>query len=386
MPKNKQRIRLLHAVGMMNRGGAETMIMNIFRNIDREKYEFNFLTHSSESGAFDEEIKKLGGTIYSLPSLGTLGYVRYVIYLFCFIKANGPFDIIHSHLDWQGGAIAVAARLAGVKKIIVHSHSSSWQKPYTLPYRLLYRFSRLGIALFASNGWACSQSAGEFLFPKRWIYNGKYQKIPNAIDLAAYKNLNADTTKEMRKRLDISEQTIIYGHVGSFSRPKNHEFLLELASWLKMRNWDFCFVFIGDGALRGKIQSQVNDKNLGKQIKFLGIQENIPECMNFFDVFLFPSLFEGLGIAVVEAQAAGIPCFVSNRVPYDVDMQLDLVEYLPIDSVEPWIEALTNAKIRRCYDRLKIEQQITNMGFNVRDSVKEVANLYDAINDERESN
>ena len=114
-------VRILHTVGMMNRGGAETMLMNIFRHINRDKFTFFFLVHSPDTGAYDREIRQLGGTLYYLPSLGTVGFTRYIVNLYRFILRSGPYDIVHSHLDWQGGAIAVAAKLAGMKTIIVHS-------------------------------------------------------------------------------------------------------------------------------------------------------------------------------------------------------------------------------------------------------------------------
>jgi glycosyltransferase EpsF len=191
-------VRILHAVGMMNRGGSETMLMNIFRHIDRDKFQFFFLTHSRDTGAYDEEITKLGGVIFSLPSLGTLGFVRYMAALRRFIRDHGPFDIVHSHLDWQGGAIAAAARLAGVKSVIVHSHSSSWHKPDALLYNLLHRFNRFLIAAYASEGWACSPEAGQFLFSKRLFAGGHYRTIRNAIDLDRYRNLTQESASTMR--------------------------------------------------------------------------------------------------------------------------------------------------------------------------------------------
>jgi glycosyltransferase EpsF len=376
---NKKIFRILHAIGMMNRGGSETMLMNIFRHIDRDKFKFFFLTHSSDIGAYDKEIKQLGGTLFSLPSLGTLGYARYITTLCRFIREKGPFDIVHSHLDWQGGAIAVAAKLTGIKSIIVHSDSSSWEKPDTLLYNLLHKFNRFLIASCASEGWACSQEAGEFLFSKRLIKSGRYKKIRNAIDLDWCKNLTQESALMMRQAYGIPEKTLVFGHVGSFSKPKNQTFLIQIATQLKKKNWDFRFVLVGDGIMRQEIADLTNALGLSAYVVFLGMRDDVTECMNMFDAFLLPSLFEGLGIVAIEAQAVGIPCFVSEHVPQEVDMGLHLVEYLPLDSIERWIDALVDIKARRCHNRSQIDEQITTNGYNIRESIKEIMSLYQTI-------
>lgn len=364
---------------MMNRGGSEAMLMNIFRHIDRDKFKFFFLTHLPDAGAYDEEIKQLGGTFFFIPSLGTLGYARYITTLYRFIREKGPFDIVHSHLDWQGGAIAVAARLAGVKNIIVHSHSSSWRKPDTLPYNMLHRFNRFLIASCASECWACSQEAGEFLFSQRLFKRGKYRKIRNAIDLDLYKNLTQESALRMRQILGIPEKTLVLGHVGSFLKSKNQVFLIQIAVQLKKTNWDFRLVLVGDGAMRQEIEDLVTTHGLSEQVLFFGLRGDIPECMNMFDAFLFPSLYEGLGIAAIEAQAAGLPCLVSEYIPREVDMGLGLVSYLPLKSVERWIAALEDVRSRRCHLRSQIDEQITIKGYNIRESVNEITSLYELI-------
>jgi glycosyltransferase EpsF len=379
MRRDRKKIKVLQAVGMMNRGGAESFLMNVFRHIDREKIELHFLTHSQGIGAYDREIRELGGTLYFLPSLGTLGYARYVMALRRFMLGNGPFDIVHSHLDWQGGAIALAARTAGVKRVIVHSHSSSWQKPDTLVYNLLHRFNRFLVASFAHEGWACSDEAGVFLFSKGFLSSGRYRKIRNAIDLDGYAALTRDGAIAMRHSLDIPDKTLVLGHVGSFSEPKNHTFLVKLAVQLKGMSWDFRLVLVGDGALRNTIHGLVESSGVSAQVIFTGLRDDIPEWMNMFDVFLFPSLFEGLGIVVIEAQAAGIPCIVSEHVPGEVDMGLGLVQRQPLDSIEHWTVASEDSRRRRRLDQSEVLRQIANRGYSIRESIKDIAGLYESI-------
>ena len=381
MKEDAKSVRILQAVGTMNRGGAETMLMTIFRHINPDGFKFIFLTHSDAVGAYDEEILRLGGKLYSIRSLGTLGYIGYFKTLRRFILANGPFDVVHSHLDWQGGVIALAAKSAGVKKIIVHSHSSSWEKPNTFIYRLLHTFNRFLIALCADEGWACSREAGEFLFWKRFFRKGKYRKIPNAIDLDLYSKLTVDKANAMRKTFGIPAQALVFGHVASFSWLKNQKYLIELATELKKKNWNFRIVFVGDGAMRQEVEELASARQVSGETLFLGLREDIPECMNMFDALLLPSVFEGLGIVAIEAQAAGIPCLVSDRVPREVDMDLGLVRHLPLDSPADWITSLENIKDRRCKDRSRINNRITAKGYSIDESIGEIEGLY-RLNDE----
>jgi len=376
MKERAKSVRILQAVGMMNRGGAETMLMTMFRHINRDEFEFIFLTHSDAVGAYDQEILNLGGKLHSIHSLGTLGYTGYFISLRRFILNNGPFDVVHSHLDWQGGVIALAAKSAGVKKIIVHSHSSSWEKPNTFIYRLLHTFNRFLIVLCADEGWACSREAGEFLFWKRFFRNGKYKKIPNAIDLDLYSKLTIDKANAMRRTFGIPAQMLVFGQVASFSWLKNQTYLIELATELKKKKWNFRIVFVGDGAMRQEVEDLASARRVSSEILFLGLRDDIPECMNMFDALLLPSVFEGLGIVAIEAQAAGIPCLVSARVPQEVDMDLGLVHHLPLESPDQWIASLENVKGRRCFDRSRINNSITARGYSIRESIGEIERLY----------
>jgi glycosyltransferase involved in cell wall biosynthesis len=174
-------------------------------------------------------------------------------------------------------------------------------------------------------------------------------------------------------------ETLALGHVGSFSEPKNHTFLVKLAVQLKGMSWDFRLVLVGDGALRNTIHGLVESSGVSAQVIFTGLRDDIPEWMNMFDVFLFPSLFEGLGIVVIEAQAAGIPCIVSEHVPGEVDMGLGLVQRQPLDSIEHWTVASEDSRRRRRLDQSEVLRQIANRGYSIRESIKDIAGLYESI-------
>lgn len=367
-------LRVLQCVGKMNCGGAETMLMNIYRNIDREKITFDFLVHNQGEGYYDAEIIKEGGHIYYIPSQGNLGIIRYIQTLTRFLKENGPFDIIHSHMDWQGGMIAVAAKMAGIKKVVVHSHTTELMNP-SLAYQVVLRMQKLCIGICATDYWACSEAAVRFLFYKGLCCKRNIQIIPNGIQVHEYMNLNRE---ESRKLLRIEKDTFLIGNVGSLSPIKNQIFLVELAKELKMKGFQFKLLLVGGGQdnYRKQVEEQINKYDLKKEVTLLGLRKDIPSIMCALDLFVLPSLFEGLGIAAIEAQAAGTPSIVSTNVPREVDMGLDLVSWLEIESIEDWkdkILSMVPVEERngsRCY------KAISEKGYNVLESAKKVEALY----------
>jgi glycosyltransferase EpsF len=211
--------RILHVFGVMNCGGAETMLMNIYRNIDREKFEFSFLVHQTEPGYYDNEIKELNGKIFSISSQGKAGLFRYIVTLKNFLLQNGPFDVVHSHMDWQGGAIAYACHLAKIDKIIVHSHTYASYKPNFILKQVI-KLEQSWINKYGTDFWACSKEAGAYLFKKE----KNLIVIPNAINLTNYLNPKIEIVKEIKTRYNINPDTLILGHIGNFSSTKNQKF------------------------------------------------------------------------------------------------------------------------------------------------------------------
>lgn len=367
-------LKVLHCVGKMNCGGAETMLMNIYRHIDKSKLQFDFLVHQEGDGYYDVEIKKQGGKIYFIPSQGNLGIVGYVKALCHFLKEQGPFDVVHSHMDWQGGLIALAARLAGVKRVIVHAHTTKLMNNKIM-YKILLRLQKLCIATFATDYWACSKTAGRFLFYKGLCRKERIKVIPNAIDLECYKSLKQDQLKE---KLGISQDTLLIGHVGSLSPIKNQLFLVNLAIKLKEVGIDFKLLLVGTGgqSYEQQIIEVIKENELEEKVILLGRRKDIPDIMGALDLFVMPSLFEGLGIAVVEAQAAGTPCLVSEQVPKEVDMGLELVRWLSINEIDTWVKAIKAHKASYKVKEEDCQKALTRQGYNIIESVKNIEALY----------
>ncbi|WP_082238748.1 glycosyltransferase [Niameybacter massiliensis] len=366
-------VRVLHGVGKMNCGGAETMLMNLYRHMDREQIQFDFLVHSKGEGYYDKEILELGGRIYYMPSQGSIGPIKYIKQLIHLIKEIGPFDVVHSHLDWQGGFIALAARMAGIKKIVVHAHTSKLMK-YGLAYQLMLRIQKLCIAGFATDCWACSKEAAHFLFYSKPC-KSRQRIIPNAIDVERYTIAQRDM---IRDALGISKETLLIGQVGSLSPFKNQMFTLQMAEQLARGDKDFKVIFVGQGheAYRENLMSTLVEAGLDEYVEFLGLREDIPNIMAALDVLVLPSKFEGLGIVAIEAQACGTPCLVSTGVPQEIDMGLGLVSFLSLQTPEDWVARLNSIQVKQAIDSAVIYQAITTRNYDIKAVAQSVGSIY----------
>ncbi|MCM3568215.1 glycosyltransferase family 1 protein [Neobacillus mesonae] len=368
--------RVLHIVSAMNRGGAETLIMNVYRNIDKSKIQFDFVVHHPDQGDYDEEIIKLGGKIFKIQSLGKLGPIKYIKELVKILKLH-PYIAVHSHTDYQSGFPAFAAKLAGVQNRICHSHSTNWQKGTKIKDKIILKILQAIIKISATRYCSCSEEAAKFLFGKHVIENRKYIILNNGINVIEFIKVNKESKKKLLQSLNLSENKIIIGHVGTFSESKNQFFIIKVLKKLLEKDSRFVALFVGEGPLKFKIMSEAENLGIKDNIRFLGVREDIPELMNAFDIFLFPSKFEGFGIVTIEAQSAGTPCVLSQAVPKSVDMGLGLVSFVDLNrNLEVWCDAvLKNLNIGRP-DKNKIVQQVKSKGFAIQENIQEWLKLY----------
>lgn len=365
-------VRVLQVTSAMNRGGAETMIMNIYRNIDRRKVQFDFVSHREEECHYDQEIRKLGGRIFYVKSLGQSGPIKYINDIKKIINKNGPYIAIHSHTDFQSGFVAFAGKLAGVKKRICHSHNTNWPRSKHWFNELALQFLKTLIRTNATDLVGCGKEAAKFLFDTE-----KATVLPNAIDLDVFKRAKDLEIDYYRSEFGINVDTKVIGHIGRFSEQKNHLFILKLAEFLRRKSLDFRILLIGDGPLRSAVETEINNKGLSNYIQCLGIRSDIPELMNLFNVFLLPSLYEGLPVVLVEAQAAGVNCVISSTITDEVDMGLGLIKKVSLDEdLEFWENALTNALEASKPDWTDIYTALTKKGYNIKQSVQDLMQLY----------
>lgn len=286
----------------MNIGGAETFIMNTYRNIDREKVQFDFVIHTEKKCDYEDEIEKLGGRIYRIPQLSKHPIKNMLGLKKIFKQADKPYKVVHRHTN---SSIVftdlIIAKMMGIRKIIVHSHSTNSKN--TFIHKLFRPLMRL-----ANVKYACSQEAGKWLFGKKQ----KFEVINNGIDLEKYK-FNKEIRQKERKELGIKENEILIGHVGRFNIAKNHEFLIKVFyEFQKDKNAKL--VLLGVGELQQKIKEQVEKLGIEQKVMFLGLRQDVNRVMQAMDLFLFPSIYEGLPLTLIESQAAGLPILASDTI------------------------------------------------------------------------
>ena len=336
----KDKIKVLHVVVRMDRAGLETFIMNVYRNIDRNIFEFNFLCASSLEGAYDDEIMQLGGKIYHMPMSDKRGILkkfdRVNLIAQWLITHKNEIDIIHWH---SGDAVESllclkACKKAGIKNIIIHSHNSKCDR------MILNRICRIFAGAYKYRKLACSEEAAEWRFGNRFVKKNEVEVIYNGIDLEAYK-YDKQSSIDMKKALGI-ENKIVLGHIGRFSQQKNHEFLIDVFYEYHKTHSDAVLILIGKGELEKAIRSKVSRLGLDNDVKFFGVRDDIPKILQAMDVFVFPSLYEGLGIVLIEAQAASLPVVTNKAIP-KIAIVSDLVRMLPIDNPSRWCREIDEA-------------------------------------------
>lgn len=356
-------IRVLQVVTHMDRGGLETMLMNYYRHMDRDKVQFDFLVHRQARAAYDDEIEALGGKIYRLPRLIPWGVI-YRKALDAFFEEHKEYRIVHVHQDCLSSVALKAAKKHGIPVRIAHSHSASQDKDLKYIMKLIYKRS---IPSYATDLFACGKQAGD------WMFGGApYQILNNAIDTKLY-GYDPAIRKAMREELAIAEGELVVGHVGRFSPPKNHGFLIDIfAETLKIVP-DAKLVLVGDGELRTQIGEKVKALGIGSRVIFTGIRSDVPALMQAMDVFVFPSLYEGLPVTLVEAQAAGLPCVISDKIPKDCDLT-DLICRYPLEGLaENWAEQICACRKKRKKDTAT---DIVAAGFDIRENARWLERSY----------
>lgn len=367
--------RVLHIVSTMDRGGAETLLMNVYRNLDRSKLQFDFVTHRSDKGSYDDEIRKLGGRIFSVSSLGNVGPVSYVRKL-AEIMSSNSYLAVHSHTDYQSGFPALAAKISGIPHRICHSHSNNWPMNESIKQKFLLKGLQLLIKFSATQYCSCSKEAGAFLFGQKAVDKNHLTILKNGIDLGQYLDETITKTSVIRE-LGLDQDAKIIGHVGKFSRSKNQIFILKVLKELVEKDNRYVALLVGDGPLKEVIEQEAENMGLSKHVYFLGIRSDIPRFMKAFDVFLFPSIFEGFGIVTVEAQISGTPCIMSDAVPISTDMGLGLVRYLSLEEhPEKWGQEVGKAINMQKPEKVALVKALSEKGFSIQQNIEEWMKLY----------
>lgn len=354
-------IRVLQIVTTMNRGGLETMLMNYYRHIDRNKVQFDFLVHRQEEGDYEKEILSLGGRIFRVPALNPFSVSYYKALNSFFSEYN--YDIVHCHLDCMSAVPLSVAKKHGVKHRFAHAHNKSQDKDFKYPVKLFFKSL---IPFFANELFACGKEAGE------WMFNGKdFSVINNAIDAQKY-TFNQSIRQDKRKELKSGDSFTIC-HIGRFDPQKNHSFIIDVFNEFLCFEPNAQLLLVGNGDGEEAIKSKVQNLNITNSVKFLGVRSDIPELLMASDAYLFPSVYEGVSLATIEAQASGLACFFSDSIPQECKVT-DNVTFISLEkSPSYWAEQIYNS---RHYNRTDNFEYIKNAGYDIFDKVQWLENFY----------
>ena len=350
-PDKKKLVRVLCVFGALDRGGAETMCMNLYRNIDRDKVQFDFVKHTKRTCAFDEEIIQLGGRIFTAPQYKIYNHFEYIRWWKAFFSQHTEYKIVHGHYFTISAVYFAVARKFGIKTI-GHSHSTGSDSKSL--ETSICRFYEKMVERYSDYCIACSNASGLWLFP-----NKDFLVLRNAIDPSRFL-YSPETTKIVRKELGISDSTLVLGNVGNFSYAKNPIGVINVLKAVSEKHPDVCLIMVGDGALHLDAINYAEKVGLKDKIIFTGVRSDVSEIYQAMDAFVFPSFFEGLPVAVIEAQASGIQCFISERVSKECDIT-GRCSFLPIDEVNVWTDTILSADLVKMDTR----QQICEAGYDI---------------------
>ena len=360
MPTESQKgpLRVLMLFTILNRGGAETMVMNYYRHIDRNKVQFDFAVHRQERGAYEDEIESLGGRIYRFMPLNPLTFHQYKKQISLFFDQHPEYKVIHGQCSESGYFFYREAAKRGVPVIIAHAHSS--HVPFDL--KLIMRtYLKHRMRPYLTHGFTCGNEAATWLFGKK--LGKKAIHLNNAIDTNRYIFSGAKREK-VRNELGLSDSTLVVLHVGSFVMPKNHPFIIDIFQQFHKLHEDSVLLLTGAGPKRQAIEEKVARLGLQGYVRFLGSRDDIPDVMMAADAFLFPSIFEGLPVTLIEAQSTGLNCLISDRIPKEVIVTQRMHVMSLNQTAEQWAEQLLQLAAST-KERTSTLQQVIDAGYDV---------------------
>ncbi|BDR53861.1 putative glycosyltransferase EpsF [Bombiscardovia nodaiensis] len=361
-------LRVLVLITKMDRGGAETFVMNYLRNFDRSKVQYDFLVNRQEPGDYEDEIQDLGGRIFRMCPMYPQYFSQYKREFRQFLVEHPEYTIIHSNLEERSYFPLRVAADMHVPVRIAHAHSARHDFDIKTPFREYFRHR---IGPYPTDKFACSRQAGVWLYGGKGVEAKNFKVVRNAIDLKKY-SFNRAIRDKYRAKLGLQNKLVI-GNVGRLSKEKNHLFLLQTFQQIHQRNPNSALLLVGGGPLQESLARKVHELGLSDSVHFTGSVPDVWSYLQAMDVFVFPSSFEGLGMSVIEAQAAGLPCIVSDRVPHEVQMTENVEFFSLKDSVSRWSrEAMQLSTFRRKDEVSAVRAH----GYDIATEAKKLQNFY----------
>lgn len=368
MNDNNEPIRVAQIIGKWVGGGVESVVINYYRHIDRSKIQFDFICDNDSRGIPYEEIKNLGGRVILVPPYQKV--FKYKKELTKIFKEN-KYKIVHSHINTLSIFPLRVAKKSGVPVRIAHSHSTTNKKEWkkNLIKQLLRPFSKV----YATDYFACTEYAGKWLFGDKEFKKGNIFILNNAIDLETFK-YDEKIRNKKRRKLGIENNTLVIGHVGRFVEQKNHRFLIDIFNEIHKKNSNSVLILVGKGPLMKEVKEKVKRLKLTECVIFLGQINYVNEMYQAFDMLVLPSLYEGLGLVLVEAQCSGLPCVCSTEVPEIVKINNDL-QFINLKSKpQIWSECILEKA--RDGKRISYLAECSNSGYDIKKEVKILESKY----------
>lgn len=362
-------IKILHVVPALGSGGIEKIIYDYYLHLNRDKFRFDFIVYGDEVGKLEKEFLKMGSNVYHIPPkkksiYKSLSQMKKII-------LNGGYDVIHAHQQETGIFPIYYARKANIKTRITHSHIA-FREENKLE-KLIYKIINPILKHMTTHYFACGLDAGRFLWGNDLVQKNKVFIMNNAIDVKRFE-FNQSLRQSIRKSLNIDNKLVI-GNVGRFSFQKNHEFLIKIFYEIYKSNKDSVLLLVGEGELEGKVRNLVNSLGIESAVKFVGYSDKIYELLQAMDVFVLPSRYEGLPIAIVESQASGLYSIVSENITKQVKLT-DLVHYIPLsETPKYWSEYILN-NINMEVKRNRYSDEIIKKGYDINKTVKQLEEIY----------
>lgn len=365
----RKMIRVLHSVSNMDRAGLETMLMNYYRHINRDFIQFDFLANKPKPGAYEDEVRELGGRIFLTPGFHPAKLLQYRKYMKKLFVEHPEIQIVHAH----NGALAYyalrEAQRNNIPHRIAHSHNSKINYDLKWPIK---QYCRRHLKDAATDYWGCGELAVEFYFGKEIAEKKKYTLIRNAIEEDRFL-YNVSVRNDMRKKYHLEDKFVI-GHVGRFMYQKNHTFLIDIFKAVHKRNSNTLLLLIGEGELEEKIKEKISKLGLEDSVIFTGSIPNVNELYQAMDVFVLPSVYEGLPVVGIEAQASGLGTIFSDAVTSEVKIT-DMARFVSLQkSVDEWADIIL--EYASGYERKNMQKEIVAAGYSIYTEAEKLQNRY----------
>ncbi len=372
---NDEPVKVLYFVDRMLRGGIQSLVIDWVSRFDKKKIHVDFLLlDDGNKYELEDTLKELGCNVYKLKGIwirNPFDYIKYAKAMNNFFKNHHDYKVVHMHSTSKNYMVLKYAKKYGIPIRVAHSHALGFQTTSHLKV-MIGNFLKKSLLLYATDYFACSNLAGQWLFGNDIIYSKNFKVIHNGVDLKKYA-FNLTVRNKIRKMYKIGSNEVVIGHVGRFAAQKNHEFLIDIFNEYHKINSNSRLLLVGTGILEESIKKKAQDLKIEDKVIFAGFRNDVNNYMQAMDLFVLPSIFEGLGLVLIEAQASGLPCFTSKDVVPKEAHVSNLLTFINLNNnAREWANIINNSKLIRT----NVSEKIKLNGYDISETTLELQNFY----------